>query len=287
MEYHILRWMASPLEDWASISNMSTQSLVDLLKYRLSQCHNIHLSTSILIIQTYNGQPSMPTPSPIERLSFWPSDTLWVMHDHLDLIADLDSHPCTWWLASVLTHFPLMARQCQVHGTSHTHRSSPLTAHTCSHILGWTPVPVVCPPSLHIWVTLCTSWNLCDMITWPYGPTCTTTQRSYCWVAQAEATAFLTQVCNTCQRGPHSTWSEDRSATALQPDSHCSPLDTLLLPMTSSIPLNLCKKAFTYCDLYGHNLIRIVLQHSPGSNEVVRVLVIPPSSCRIGLVWST
>src|SRR5882724_1256534 len=48
MEYHVLGWTGSPSEDLLSISNVSTQSLVRLPKYRSSHCHDIHLSTSKL-----------------------------------------------------------------------------------------------------------------------------------------------------------------------------------------------------------------------------------------------
>ena len=46
MEHHVLRWIGSPLEDCPSVSNVSTQSLVRLLTYRMSHGHGIHLDTS-------------------------------------------------------------------------------------------------------------------------------------------------------------------------------------------------------------------------------------------------
>src|SRR5882724_4078262 len=46
MEHHVLRWIGSPSEDCPSVSNVSTQSLVGLLTYRMSHGHGIHLDTS-------------------------------------------------------------------------------------------------------------------------------------------------------------------------------------------------------------------------------------------------
>src|SRR5882724_4650790 len=46
MEHHVLGWTGSPSEDHLSVSNMSTQSLVGLPIYRMSNGHDIHLDTS-------------------------------------------------------------------------------------------------------------------------------------------------------------------------------------------------------------------------------------------------
>jgi len=105
------------------------------------------------------------------------------MHDHLDVTADLSSHPHTWWPTSVLTPVPLTDKQCQV--PLYQPDSWQLT--TCSSysltcILGWSPVAVIWPyyiyrlPYRHLGSYMT---QLYDTTTWPYGPTCTTTTRSY------------------------------------------------------------------------------------------------------------
>ena len=53
MEHHVLGWTGSPSEDHPSVSNVSTQSLVGLLMYRMNHGHNIHLDTS----QDYQPNP--------------------------------------------------------------------------------------------------------------------------------------------------------------------------------------------------------------------------------------
>jgi len=40
--------------------------------------------------------------------------TLWIMHNYLDLMTDLSSHPCTQWPTSVIPCVSLMNRQCQI-----------------------------------------------------------------------------------------------------------------------------------------------------------------------------
>ena len=72
MEHHVLGWMGSPLEDQLSVSNMSTQSLVNLLKYRLIHCHDIHQSNSTLIVKnlqwTTLDADTIPRGNPDARL---------------------------------------------------------------------------------------------------------------------------------------------------------------------------------------------------------------------------
>ena len=47
MEYHILRWTGSPLEDLLKVPNMFIESLQDVLTYRSRHNHDICLSTFI------------------------------------------------------------------------------------------------------------------------------------------------------------------------------------------------------------------------------------------------
>jgi len=72
-EYHVLGQTSSPLEDLPSVSNASTQSLVNLQKYRLSCDHNIHSSTSMLIVQSLQqttlNVDTIPRGNPDVRLS--------------------------------------------------------------------------------------------------------------------------------------------------------------------------------------------------------------------------
>jgi len=82
MEHHVLGWTISPSEDHPSISNVSTQSLVRLLMYKMSHHHDIHLGTS---------QAYWPNPMADHH---W-MHPLQVMHDHLDFMTDLSSHLCT------------------------------------------------------------------------------------------------------------------------------------------------------------------------------------------------
>src|SRR5882724_1632756 len=101
MEYHVLGWTGSPLEDHPSVSNVSTQSLVGLPTYRISHGHDIHLDTS----QDY-------WPSPMaDHHRMHP---LQVMHNHPNFMTDLSSHLCTQWPSSVLVCISLMDRQCLV-----------------------------------------------------------------------------------------------------------------------------------------------------------------------------
>ena len=79
MEHHGLGWTGSPLEYHPSVSNMSTQSLVGLLTYRMSHGHDIHLETS----QVYRPNPTA------DHHQIHP---LQVMHNHPDFI---DSRLCT------------------------------------------------------------------------------------------------------------------------------------------------------------------------------------------------
>ena len=82
MEHHVLGWTGSPLEDHPSVSNMSTQSLVGLLMYRMSHGHDIHLDTS---------QDYWPNPM-ADHHRMCP---LQVMHNHPDFMTDLGSCLCT------------------------------------------------------------------------------------------------------------------------------------------------------------------------------------------------
>ena len=82
MEYHVLGWTGSLLESHPSVSNVSTQSLVGLLTYRMSHCHDIHLDTS----QAYQLNPMA------DHHQMHP---LQVMHDHPDFMTDLRSGLCT------------------------------------------------------------------------------------------------------------------------------------------------------------------------------------------------
>src|SRR5467141_1143705 len=96
--------------------------------------------------------------------------TLRTMHNHSDRTADLGSHPCTRRPTSLLAHVSLTDRQCQVLCNwldlwqltlTSTHPRS-----DCS--------PCHRPTSLHLQVTLHTTWYLRDMITRPCSPTCAT-----------------------------------------------------------------------------------------------------------------
>src|SRR5882724_10481962 len=91
MEHHVLRWTGSPSEDHPSVSNVSTQSLVGLLMYRMSHSHDIHLDTS----QAY--RPNLMA----DHHQMHP---LQVMHDHPDFITDLSSCLCTQQPTSVLIY---------------------------------------------------------------------------------------------------------------------------------------------------------------------------------------
>ena len=82
MEHHVLRWTGSPLEDHPSVSNVSTQSIVGLLMYRMSHSHDIHLDTS----QDYRPNPTA------DHHRMHP---LQVMHNHPDFITDFGSRLCT------------------------------------------------------------------------------------------------------------------------------------------------------------------------------------------------
>src|SRR5882724_4938643 len=101
MVHHVLRWIGSPLEVHPSISNMSTQSLVRLLTYRMSHCHDIHLGTS----QAYQPNPTA------DHHQMHP---LWVMYHHPDFMTDLSSCLCTQQPTSVFICISVMDRQCPV-----------------------------------------------------------------------------------------------------------------------------------------------------------------------------
>src|SRR5882724_8166702 len=62
MEYNILRWTGSPLENLLNMPNMFIESLQDLLIYVSSHHHDIHLSTSTLISQTLQQATFRCTP---------------------------------------------------------------------------------------------------------------------------------------------------------------------------------------------------------------------------------
>jgi len=147
MEYYILRWTGSPLEYQPSVSNMSTQSLVNLPKYRLSHCHDIHPSTSMLIFQSlqwttldahtiHRSNPSArppSTPSYIPCRSCMTTRTLWQTSEAICAHNSLPwySHVSHSWPDSVRPH--------------HTSQTKPLITHTLYslvHILDWIPVPV-------------------------------------------------------------------------------------------------------------------------------------------------
>ena len=139
MEYHVLGWTGSPLEVWLSISNVSTQSLVDLLKCRLSHHHEIHPSTS------YAYQPNPMTDHPQKQ-------PLQIMHDHLDLRMDLSSHLCTWWPTLILMHLSLVKKLHTHHFSkpiwSLFHPISTLPTYTFDTDSGSTKVP----PVYYYWV---------------------------------------------------------------------------------------------------------------------------------------
>src|SRR5882724_2757268 len=101
MEYHVLGWTGSPSEDHPSLSNVSTQSLVGLPMYRMSNSHDIHLDTS----QDYQSNPTADN----HRMH-----PLQVIHNHPDFMTDLGSCLCTRWPTSVFVCVSLMDRQCLV-----------------------------------------------------------------------------------------------------------------------------------------------------------------------------
>jgi len=78
MEYLVLRWTGSPSEGQQSVYNMSAQSLVDLPKYKLSCRHDIHPSTSMLIVQSLQqttlNADTIPRGNPDAMQSYAPSD---------------------------------------------------------------------------------------------------------------------------------------------------------------------------------------------------------------------